>query len=458
MHETVPEVAGYRKRGVGVGDGTWGSGGGGWGTEGVLCLAVPRLMDEERRCYKTLISLKTMYDVCVHVCRPTGAVRVSFGWMSSEDDVQAIITFLKTCFQDTAGRQDPSGQNLHGQNLHGQNSQRQNSGSTPAASMKGKPTRQNPIGQNPSPCGHNPGVQDPSFSLNAHCSTAMPSAAESNHPSPVHSTARSMPVNSQGRDPQRHSQQTQSSSSPLQGSNVHNKALIQSAEFQTAHTVSRAHDAQSDTGPRTSAQELTVQQSNRSAWLRQLPWVRCGDKVSAWSAAKLQRLTSPSPTPSGEQSGGQPGGQSEGQPGGQPGGQLGGQFEVLPHDTFVPLYKQPAQSAHSPSESQSALESASQSVLRSDFQHHSESQPFCSQGSLEGIWVYPIKSCGGIRVSEWPLGPNGLLLDREWALVGDDGCVLTQKGLPKLALVQPRVDLWQGFIQVRLASIGPGAT
>ncbi|KAL0035704.1 hypothetical protein WJX79_009780 [Trebouxia sp. C0005] len=71
-----------------------------------------------------------------------------------------------------------------------------------------------------------------------------------------------------------------------------------------------------------------------------------------------------------------------------------------------------------------------------------------SQGSLEGIWVYPIKSCGGIRVSEWPLGPNGLLLDREWALVGDDGNVLTQKGLPKLALIQPRITLAQGLMQV----------
>ena len=71
-----------------------------------------------------------------------------------------------------------------------------------------------------------------------------------------------------------------------------------------------------------------------------------------------------------------------------------------------------------------------------------------SQGTLQGIWVYPIKSCGGTRVLKWPLGPNGLLLDREWALVGDDGMVLTQKGLPKLALVQPRVDLAQGVMQV----------
>ncbi|KAL0025505.1 hypothetical protein WJX77_007273 [Trebouxia sp. C0004] len=68
----------------------------------------------------------------------------------------------------------------------------------------------------------------------------------------------------------------------------------------------------------------------------------------------------------------------------------------------------------------------------------------------QGIWVYPIKSCGGSRVSEWPLGPNGLLLDREWALVGDDGSVLTQKGLPRLALIQPRLDLAQGLMQVSM--------
>ena len=419
------------------------------------------MLEEAHRCQQTLIPHinSTCADVCVCacVCRPTGAVRVSFGWMSSEEDVQAIITFLKTCFLDPAGRQDPSGQNLHGQNLGGQNPHGHNPTSVATVFVKGNSTGQSPIGHNP--CRHNLGVQDPSFSLNAHCSTAIPSAADSNRLSPVHSTARSIPVNSQGQDHQRYSQHTQSSTQPLQVTTVHESAHIQSAELQTPHTVSETH-AQSGAEPHTPAAAVTVQHLERCAWLRQLPWVRCGDEVSAWPASsdESQRLTPPSPTPSGVQPGG------------------------LPPDTSAPSCRQQAQSPHSSSESanspsEAASHSASQSELHSDFQHDSEShsvpsslhcpaiaaqhgsesKPRCSQGSLEGIWVYPIKSCGGIRVSEWPLGPNGLLLDREWALVGDDGHVLTQKGLPKLALVQPRVDLWQGFIQVRLAYIGNGA-
>ena len=55
-----------------------------------------------------------------------------------------------------------------------------------------------------------------------------------------------------------------------------------------------------------------------------------------------------------------------------------------------------------------------------------------------------------VRVEEWPLGPNGLLHDREWALVGDDGTVFTQKTLPKLALIQPSLDLQTGNMQVGL--------
>ena len=378
---------------------------------------------------------------------------MSFGWMSSEEDVQAIITFLKACFLDTAGRQDPRGQNLHGHNPGGQNPHGQNPTSTLAASVKGNPAGQSPIGHNPNghnPCGHNRGLQDPSFSLTAHCSTAVPSAADSSHPSSVHSTGCISPVSSQGQGYRQHSQHTQSSGHPLQGASVHHRTHIQSAELQTSHTISRTHaqseaepctSTQTEAKPHTSAQEVAVQHSKRCAWLRQLPWVRCGDEVTAWPASldESQRLTPTSPNPSG--------GQHRGRSGG------------LAPDTSAPCCRQSAESAHSPSESalESSSPAASQSVLHSDFQHHSESQPCCNQGGLEGIWVYPIKSCGGIRVLEWPLGPNGLLLDREWALVGDDGHVLTQKGLSKLALVQPRVDLWQGFIEVGIAYSGNGA-
>lgn len=31
---------------------------------------------------------------------------------------------------------------------------------------------------------------------------------------------------------------------------------------------------------------------------------------------------------------------------------------------------------------------------------------------LMGLWVFPVKSAAGISVQQWPLGPNGLYLDR----------------------------------------------
>lgn len=44
-------------------------------------------------------------------------------------------------------------------------------------------------------------------------------------------------------------------------------------------------------------------------------------------------------------------------------------------------------------------------------------------GHVLALWLYPIKSCAALAVTEWPLGPNGLLLDREWALVDERGHV-----------------------------------
>ena len=63
---------------------------------------------------------------------------------------------------------------------------------------------------------------------------------------------------------------------------------------------------------------------------------------------------------------------------------------------------------------------------------------------LTAIYVYPIKSCAAFAAGAWPLGANGLLLDREWALVGADGAVLTLKQAPRMAAVQPSIDLAAG--------------
>ena len=63
---------------------------------------------------------------------------------------------------------------------------------------------------------------------------------------------------------------------------------------------------------------------------------------------------------------------------------------------------------------------------------------------LQGINIFPIKSCGAQMVDAWPLGPNGLLLDREWALIGPNGAALTQKEAPVLATICPRINLKEG--------------
>ncbi|KAI4332082.1 hypothetical protein L6164_017020 [Bauhinia variegata] len=55
---------------------------------------------------------------------------------------------------------------------------------------------------------------------------------------------------------------------------------------------------------------------------------------------------------------------------------------------------------------------------------------------VSSIFVYPIKSCRGISVSQAPLTPTGFRWDREWLVVNDKGRAYTQRVEPKLALVQ----------------------
>jgi molybdenum cofactor sulfurtransferase len=48
----------------------------------------------------------------------------------------------------------------------------------------------------------------------------------------------------------------------------------------------------------------------------------------------------------------------------------------------------------------------------------SEPTSVLSTVELSAIYVYPVKSCGAIRASQWSIGDRGLLYDREWAIVG----------------------------------------
>ena len=57
--------------------------------------------------------------------------------------------------------------------------------------------------------------------------------------------------------------------------------------------------------------------------------------------------------------------------------------------------------------------------------------------TLSGLHVYPVKSCGGVALTEGLLVETGLEFDRAWMVVDEQGDMLTQRELPRMALVQP---------------------
>lgn len=59
--------------------------------------------------------------------------------------------------------------------------------------------------------------------------------------------------------------------------------------------------------------------------------------------------------------------------------------------------------------------------------------------TLESLHLYPIKSCGGVSVGAALLIETGLELDRAWMVVDGDGVFVTQRELPRMALVKPTI-------------------
>ncbi len=64
--------------------------------------------------------------------------------------------------------------------------------------------------------------------------------------------------------------------------------------------------------------------------------------------------------------------------------------------------------------------------------------PDCT-GVISQMFIYPIKSCAGIEISESPLLHTGLLHDREWMIVDQDGQFLTQRQIPHMVWITPRL-------------------
>lgn len=55
------------------------------------------------------------------------------------------------------------------------------------------------------------------------------------------------------------------------------------------------------------------------------------------------------------------------------------------------------------------------------------------------LFIYPIKSCAGIEVQEAMLLETGLEWDRAWMVVDGEGEFVTQRELPRMALIKPQI-------------------
>jgi uncharacterized protein YcbX len=60
-------------------------------------------------------------------------------------------------------------------------------------------------------------------------------------------------------------------------------------------------------------------------------------------------------------------------------------------------------------------------------------------GHVARLFIYPVKSCAGIALQDALLLETGLAWDRRWMVVDADGECVTQRTLPRMALIRPEL-------------------
>ncbi len=60
--------------------------------------------------------------------------------------------------------------------------------------------------------------------------------------------------------------------------------------------------------------------------------------------------------------------------------------------------------------------------------------------TLSEIWIYPVKSLGGIASDEAKVERRGLQYDRRWMLVDDRGRFVSQREIPRMALLGTAIE------------------
>ncbi len=58
---------------------------------------------------------------------------------------------------------------------------------------------------------------------------------------------------------------------------------------------------------------------------------------------------------------------------------------------------------------------------------------------VAALWIYPVKSCGGISSETVDILTQGFKGDRQWMIVDPDGKFLSQRQYPQLARVKPQI-------------------
>ena len=70
---------------------------------------------------------------------------------------------------------------------------------------------------------------------------------------------------------------------------------------------------------------------------------------------------------------------------------------------------------------------------------------------ITSIWIYPVKSLGGIQLQEAKVLPKGLEHDRRWMLIDEHNNFMTQRVFPKMALF--KMEMKNGELAVRTSTL-----
>ncbi|WP_213957363.1 MOSC N-terminal beta barrel domain-containing protein [Variovorax sp. dw_954] len=71
------------------------------------------------------------------------------------------------------------------------------------------------------------------------------------------------------------------------------------------------------------------------------------------------------------------------------------------------------------------------------------SAAFDLQATIARLLVYPVKSCAGVDLPEVLLTETGLEFDRAWMVVDAGGEFVSQRELPRMALIQPKLKQFE---------------